>query len=190
MTIDLNWVYEFLPYADPSCIWVEGDGDFDFSNYDISDNEEQPMPVPCFRPSRGKKWLDCLLGGTVTLISDRFRTVLIDNHFTGWKTFDIKLLDRKGNSVGGYYWLKVIGKCGPLDKSRSIVEKRKNNRGDGETEVRIGDYFAENTWDGSDIFRPAKTGCTYVTERVKRAIEYSKITNVQLKRITEIENLY
>jgi hypothetical protein len=187
MIIDCSIVYRFMPVADPSSIWVTGEG-CNLSDYDTGDNAEQPMPIPCFRPARGRKWLDCLAGGTIILISERFKQVLEESHITGWKPFEIRLVGRDGNPINGYYWLKVTGKCGPLDASRGRIVERPTMSGNGLIKVHVGDYFAENSWDGSDIFRPAKSGFTFVTEKTKDIIYGNCITNARLERITEIES--
>lgn len=55
--------------------------------------------------------------------------------------------------------------------------------------VRMGYYFEESSWDGSDFFSPQGSFQIFVTERVKRLMEENKISNLEFRRVTEVENL-
>ncbi len=44
------------------------------------------------------------------LISDRFRDLLTENNVTGWKTYPIRLYDKKGNLINGYNGLSFTGR--------------------------------------------------------------------------------
>ena len=55
--------------------------------------------------------------------------------------------------------------------------------------IWLGYYFDENSWDGSDVFRPEGTRMTLVTERTKNLIEGCFATNFTFKPILEVERL-
>ncbi len=52
---------------------------------------------------------DILGTGTATLflISEKFCSLLKDADLTGWQTFEVKVLDKKGIEVPGYYGLSI-----------------------------------------------------------------------------------
>jgi hypothetical protein len=68
-----------------------------------------------FEQEYGKKFQDMLDTGwpDLYLISNKMREVLRGGNLTGWATFPIKLLDKKGNEITGYHGLSVLGTCGP-----------------------------------------------------------------------------
>jgi hypothetical protein len=189
MTIDLSTVYDFYPVANKSCIWVSGDGGFNFVKYEDEGIREQPLPLPLFFQSQGRAWYDCL-PGDIVIISEKFKSVLEVNNVSGWRTFAINLFDKGKKVINGYYWFIVMGKCGPLDRTKGEVVERDNIGNTGVYRVRIGTFFDNQTWDGSDIFRPEKTGCFFMTEKAKKIIEENGITNAAYTRITEMENMF
>jgi hypothetical protein len=58
-----------------------------------------------FKQTEGKKPTDILDTGytSLFLISNKLKTVLEANHFTGWKIYPIKLYDKKENEIEGYF---------------------------------------------------------------------------------------
>src|SRR5262245_57966928 len=58
-----------------------------------------------FKQKYGKKFNDILDTGwpSLYLISDRLKGILEENSLTGWQIFPIKLYNKKGNEIFGYY---------------------------------------------------------------------------------------
>lgn len=126
---------------------------------------------------------------TLRLISDRLQKALSDKGVTGWTTCVVELLDRRGSTVPGYAALATTGRCGPLVNSRSPKVRRMNRVGNGMMDIWLGYYFDEESWDGSDMFRPDGTRMTLVTKRARKVIEAIGTSNITLEPILEIERL-
>ncbi len=126
---------------------------------------------------------------TLRLISDRLQKALSDQGVTGWTTCPVELLDRRGGTVPGYAALATSGRCGPLVNSRSPKVRRMNRAGNGMMDIWLGYYFDEESWDGSDMFRPDGTRMTLVTKRARKVIEAMGTSNITLEPILEIERL-
>jgi hypothetical protein len=80
-----------------------------------------------FKQIGGKKLTDILDTGYagLYLISDKLKTILHENNFTGWKIYPIKVFDKKKNEIEGYYGFSVVGVCGPHSYDNSkIIEKK------------------------------------------------------------------
>ena len=85
---------------------------------------------------------------------------------SGWSTYPVELFGKQGEPLGTYHGLIVHGRCGAVDKSRS-VRTTKEFPG-GVFPIWRGLYFDEDSWDGSDIFMPSdETGWVFVTTRAK-----------------------
>lgn len=138
----------------------------------------------------GEKLCD-LIGTTATLrlISKRVQEALISERITGWRTCPIEFKDKKGELIDNYGALATVGRCGPLDNSRCRKITRKALATDELIDVFLGYYFDEDSWDGSDLFRPEGTRMTMVTQRAKDVIESISATNIEFKPILEIESL-
>ena len=126
---------------------------------------------------------------TLRLISSRLQDTLSKEGITGWVTCPVELQDRMGEIIPNYAVLGTTGRCGPLLNSRSRRVTRTNYAGTGLMDVWLGYYFDEESWDGSDMFRPEGTRMTIVTKRTKGVIESIKATNIEFKPILEIERL-
>ena len=140
-----------------------------------------------FKQEYGKKLKDILGTGLVSLylISDKFKNVLELNQLTGWKTFPIKLYDKKGNEINGYHGFSITGHCSGLSYKKSqIIEKRFVPN--GPLCKYFKGTFIEN-WDGSDFFTPDKKFHTFITRNAAEAIQKNKLTNVYLENLAEIE---
>jgi len=120
------------------------------------------------------------------IISKRFVDTLLDERATGWGTFPVRLYDRSGLELSGYYGLVVTGRAGPIDRSRSRIELVPPPVPTGKAMyTEIGTYFDPVTWDGSDIFTLERTGVVCVVERIKLALEQRKLTNLTFDRMSE-----
>jgi hypothetical protein len=119
------------------------------------------------------------------LVNRRTVKLLTQNQITGWDTYPVTVVTSDGNAVEDYVGLQVVGRCGPLIPARSgRVMKQMPGR---PVEFRVGWYFDEASWDGSDIFMAENYGAKFVHERVKRCFEQAHVSNVKFRRLDEIE---
>ncbi len=152
-------------------------------NYDEID-----FPV-IFKQEYGKKLADILGTGhaSLYLVSDRMKSILEDHQITGWKTFPIKLYDKKKNEILGYSGFSVTGRCGPIhDELAEIVDRQSIPNGPI-YQVYKGLYVGLDEWDGTDCFIPDKTSFIVVTKKIKTLLTDNKITNLEFKNLMEIE---
>ncbi|GHU69179.1 hypothetical protein FACS189413_07610 [Bacteroidia bacterium] len=142
-----------------------------------------------FKQAYGKRLDDIIRTGhaVLFLISDKMKAVLEENALTGWKTFAVKVLDKKGQEIQGYHGLSITGRCGKIDYSKSeIIEKRLVPN------APLGKYYKGlhiglDKWDGSDFFLPEKYFGTIITSRAAEVLKKNKLTNIRLENLTEIE---
>ncbi len=141
-----------------------------------------------FKQESGKKLVDILGTGwcSLYLISDRMKKALEANHLTGWKTYPVKIYDKKGNEVLGYNGFSIIGRCGSIDYNKSeIIEKRYVPNGPL-CKLYKGFYIGLDKWDGSDFFMPFDTGHHIVTKKAAEVLKKHKF-NVELKNLADCE---
>lgn len=142
-----------------------------------------------FKQEYGKKLQDILDTGwaSLFLISDKMKSILEENALTGWKAFEVKVLDKKGQEIQGYHGLSITGRCGKIDYSKSeIIEKR------FVPNAPLGKYYKGlhvglDKWDGSDFFLPEKYFGIIITSRAAEVLKKSKFTNIKLVNLGEIE---
>ena len=161
---------------------------FDENKLLLGDYSNISFPV-VFKQEYGKKLQDILDTGTATLylISDKMKATFEDNNLTGWKTFEVKILDKQDKEIQGYHGLSITGRCGKIDYSQSeIVEKRCVPEGPLGKYYR-GLYVGLDKWDGSDFFLPEKNFGTVITNRVADILKKNKFTNICLENLAEIE---
>jgi hypothetical protein len=148
--------------------------------------EEINFPV-VFKQEYGEKFTDILDTGwpSLFLISDKMKKILEENKLTGWKTFPIRLYDKKGKEIFGYHGFSVAGKCGPTTYEKSeIIEKRMVPTGPICKFYK--GVFVEN-WDGTDFFTPEGTYETFITKKAAEVLKKAKITNLRLKNLADYE---
>jgi hypothetical protein len=168
---------------------------------DLLDDEEAPAraergagrPLEFVR-AQGARAYDLVgtTSPTLVLVSAHFLDVLRAAGFTGWTTFPVKVTLDDGSSLEGYEGLAISGRCGPIDDSLSeLVTLPPAVPGGPEQRALRGLCFRPETWDGSDLFTPSE-GYTaaFVTTRVKDEVERAGITNVEFKRLSEIERMW
>lgn len=100
--------------------------------------------------------------GICYLISQRTKDILEREGFSGWKSYPIKLFDKKNHEIEGYHGFSIVGNGGQATK----------NENDRLT-------WSISNWDGSDFFRFDHYHHQIVTERVMRVFKHAKITAVQ-----------
>lgn len=138
----------------------------------------------------GKKQNDLISStlGTMDLISKKVVSILEKNKFTGWDVTPVKILRKNCKEIEGYYLLHVTGKCGEIDDSKTkdvwLPTSYDPNK---KFKARVGLYFDENSWDGSDFFSPKEKMFVFVTEKVKNALEKEGLSNIYFENIKEIK---
>ena len=150
--------------------------------------DEIDFPV-VFKQFHGKKLLDILSTGWPSryLISDKMKTVLENNKLTGWKTFPIKLYDKKGNEILGYHGFSVTGRCGPIDyKKAEIIDKQMIPTGPIFKAYK-GLYIGLETWDCTDFFIPGESIWFIITEKAANVLKKDKSLNIELINCCDFE---
>lgn len=141
-----------------------------------------------FKQEYGKNLRDILGTGwpKLYLISDKLKAVLESNELTGWKTFPIKLYDKKGNEINGYHGFSMTGHCSRINYGKSeIIEKRLVPNG---PVCKFYKGIVIDNWDGSDFFTPDETYHTFITKRAAEILKKNKITNMRkLENLTKSE---
>jgi hypothetical protein len=142
-----------------------------------------------FKHEKKHKPLDILDTGTATLylISNKMKITLEENKLTGWKTFPIKLQDKKGNEITGYYGFSITGRCGPINYRNSVIFNKQHFEGGPFGKYYRGYQFDLDQWDRSDFFISKYNFGIIITERAKNALNQNKITNIKLTNIIDVE---
>lgn len=92
------WVFEVPPTADERKQLGRG---LDLGTL-IADGAVGQLPfVPTFAVEQGTRWGDLLwTGDRVKIASERFLQALAP--FSGWRSFNVRVLDKRGSAVAGY----------------------------------------------------------------------------------------
>jgi hypothetical protein len=137
---------------------------------------------------RGGQAADFLWSGLIPLIciSERVARLLRVNSITGWTTYPVEVYGRKGELLPGYHGFAVTGGECKRDRSRSEILTRQAVPEGEPFQVYRGLYFDEADWDGSDIFLIRNHGIA-VTQKVSNLLKKSRVTNVQLIPLVEVE---
>lgn len=163
-------------------------GLFDEHRLILGDYADISLPV-IFKQEYGNKIQDFLDTGwpSLFLISDKLKVALEENSLTGWKTFDVKVLDKKGQEVLGYNGLSITGRCGKLDYNKSeIIEKQIVPNGPF-VKYYKGLHIGLDEWDRTDFFLPQKNFGIFITQRAAEVLRKKKFENISLQNISEIE---
>ena len=152
------------------------------------DYEKIDFPV-VFKQEHGKKLTDTLGTGwpSLYLISDRMKKILEENQLTGWKTFPVKVYDKKGNEIFGYHGFSILGSCGPIDYSKSEIIEKSVRPNRPPSKYYKGLYVGLDQWDGTDFFMPPKTYEIIVTKKAADVLKKNKITKIQLENLADEE---
>jgi hypothetical protein len=127
----------------------------------------------------------------VNLVSDRLLAILRERGFSGWTTFPIQISLDDGRALQGYAGFAITGRSGPIDDRFSESAIRPPPvRGGHSGRVLRGLCFDPESWDGSDIFMPEGYAGTFVVEAVKDALEEAAVSNVEFRRLSEIERIW
>jgi hypothetical protein len=117
-------------------------------------------------------------------VSDRIITLLREHGVTGWDSFPVEIIDKRGDTHQNFHRLMITGRCGRIDWTKGEHFER--------TEVPLGwhyrgGWFDPDTWDGSDMFTDGYCGETWVVDRARRVFQRAKIRNIRWNRLVEIE---
>jgi hypothetical protein len=156
---------------------------------EIGDYSGLEFPV-IFTHTDGKKMMDIMDTGWPSLynISDKVKQLLIENNITGWKTYPIKILTKKGEEVLGYNGFSITGRCNSrikYDKTQ-LIEKRLIKSGPIVTFYK-GLIIDLTKWDGSDFFICEENRTIFTSLKVRNIFTENQITNMMFRNITEIE---
>jgi hypothetical protein len=174
-----------------SSIGLKEDPSDDISVYDrLIKGKYEGIAFPVnFKQEYGRNLADIIDTGWAGfyLISDRLKDILEKNHLTGWKTFPIKLYDKKEKEISGYYGFSVTGMCGNLTfKDSDIIEKKLIPSGPL-CRFYKGVHINLDEWDNCDFFTPVNSSRTIVTRGAAEILKKNKISNLNLQNLTEIE---
>jgi len=142
-----------------------------------------------FKQEYGKKYQDILDTGFagLNIISDKLKALLEENELTGWKTYNVKILNKKEEEIKGYHGFSVTGKCGPIDYGKSEIIEKRIAPGKPLIKYYKGTYIGLDKWDGKDFFIPEETIKIVVTKSVTDVLRKGKLTNIDLKNLADSE---
>jgi|GEM_PF-2900617 len=106
---------------------------------------------------------------------------------TGWKVSPA-ILHLSKKLINEYYFaMSITGEVGPIQWEKSQLLKRETQPGMF-WPYRLGLFFDESTWDGSDFFMSTDTtGLIIITEKAKDVILKSGTKNARITPIAEVE---
>ena len=125
-------------------------------------------------------WTD----GAAVCVSSRLVRTLAVNALTGWESEEADLRLKSGRVLSDYQALRVVGRAKALDWS--ACEAIAQLTSEGRSVAYLGVRVDRSTHDGSDVFRVGDDGPLLVSERVARAFEHAKVSNVALRPLHEI----
>jgi hypothetical protein len=120
----------------------------------------------------------------VALFSESVIERLTRANVTGWRSYPVTLMGKKGEQLSGYHGLSIIGRCGYLDSTMSTEIMRKYPG--GVFPVLRGLYFDPDSWDGSDMFMSRnRHRWIFSVRRVKELL--GGYSNLRVQALSEIE---
>lgn len=156
---------------------------------DLRAENEVPSVVH-FEPGWGGREND-LIGCTFVPAmfgSASFRSLVEGSRFSGVSFYDISVKQKGGKPTTKYSGLRIAGRCGPIDKSRSARVTRMQPAPRQPYDVLLGLFFEEDTWDGSDFFVSSDgTGFLFVTESVAGALRLARLKGIEIRMLEEVE---
>lgn len=145
-----------------------------------------------FNHSQGR-WVRDYIPTTYSILhlfSDRVLSELNRKSITGFKSIPVTLKNKKNENIEGYSLFVVTGTCGETYKDESTIRVIPPPTEFGKSmEAYIGLFFNIDSWDGSDIFVPKNSGFILFTERAKEIFLGLNVSNLTVKKISEMEFL-
>lgn len=159
----------------------------DVESTDLFWGMSRPTEPIRFRQHLGSAVADLMMGGdpALLIISDTVVATLLDIGATGWTTYPVECRTRRGELVPSRFGWSVTGRCGAPQWQLSKRFQRQLVQGAPPAPYLKGLQFAEDSWDGSDVFSPVGTTFVVVTERVYRAMRAAKVRNFGYRRLSD-----
>jgi len=152
------------------------------------DHEGIRLPI-IFQQVEGRIYSDLIetKHAGLFLISERMVEILSEEKLTGWGQFPISLLDSANQQIFGYAGLSILGRCGPIDLSRSEIISKAVFPGAPITRYFRGKHINPDEWDGNDFFLPEGYYGAFISEKAAKVLKSRKLSNIELKNLAEIE---
>lgn len=167
------------------------DADLDIATMNtIFMGDNLPDEPIIFHIIMGRKGKDVIGTPFITpfIVSIRVIENLEKYNINGWDTFPIKIFDKSGEEICGYAGLSVVGRCGLIDDSKRKIEWRTSPYNENyRYQVAKGIYFAENSWDGSDIFATPYGGGVFIVNKVREMLISEKVKGFNFIDISDFE---
>lgn len=113
--------------------------------------------------------------------------LFLEKGLTGWIATPAILHFPKKVLNYDYYTMYITGTVGPIQFEKSQLLKRETQTGMF-WPYRLGLFFDENTWDGSDFFMSTDTtGLIIITEKAREVILQSGTKNARITPIEDVE---
>lgn len=125
------------------------------------------------------------------IISKRIVDLFRQFGISGWKIYEVILIDKSKRLIQGYFGLSITGRCDSIDLSKSTIVLHQYPA--RKFPCFKGEFFESKSWDGSDLFmqRPDEKGNTtasiFIDQKVKDLFDREKIRNVKFVRLDEVE---
>lgn len=154
----------------------------------IGDYSNIQFPL-IFKQLSGRQWTDVLIPPSVSVcvFSIRFYEILKKNAVTGLQSYPVYIIDNKGKEIYDYVGVSIIGRCGPIDYSKCEIYEKSIVPNGPVNKYYKGLFIGLDKWDGSDFFLPEGTLSIIISERVKELIQTHKVSNIDLKKLSDIE---
>lgn len=135
----------------------------------------RPSQLPIASVCAGNVMPDILDTSFISpLVTYHFLSVLVSSGARSWSAYPIRVLECP-NGCEVHFALCVTGRCGPIDNTRSVMQRvtrvGSTSFAGVSDPLPVGLFFAQSTWDGSDIFAPEGTRFIFVTARLKEFLE-------------------
>jgi len=122
------------------------------------------------------------------VISTKLRDIFVNNGLTGWKTYEIEIIDRELSTKTEYWGFSCTGKVGEQDISKGkILIKPPPRIGGKSYKVLKGMYFKDDYWDGSDFCVLGYGGGPIVSDKVVKVFNLFEIENIKFLPLSEYE---
>lgn len=190
MSLDIGHFFWLTSKLSSSYVQVSCKELIDTGTSDLLTGNYQHFEFPLeFVYQSGHKWGDLLGTGwpSLFLISERMTTLMDVEDLTGWRTFPVIVTDKFSRSVHNYAGLSILGRCGPIDYTKSeIIEKRLVPEGPPGKYYK-GLHVGLDKWDGSDFFLAEGTTHPIITQRAANIFKRNRLQNVRLRNLAVIE---
>lgn len=145
-----------------------------YADYETKTYPEYIAFPVVFRVFEGTKLSDVIsmrFIGMSVLVSDRFVELLQQNNITGWSTYPIRLIGKKGDEISGYQGFTVTGRAGGIIKL--VSEKESCFEYNSKYQ-----QWESSSWDGSDFAHIKGRLKTISTEKVQNVLKEAKIKGI------------